>query len=142
MDRKAFRKELKKAMKTADLTLKKSLRNAIESALSEQDEEAAVCRERDGSPEYDIDLRDYENVPLDEDVMAYFEREVKPYVPEAWVDDSYTDEKDGQVGRVGYEINFNRYFYEYEPPRPLEEIEAEIRGVGEEIVELLGEVAR
>jgi len=56
------------------------------------------------------------------------------------VDESYTDEKDGQVGRVGYEINFNRYFYEYEPPRPLEEIEAEIRVVGEESVGLLGDV--
>ncbi len=140
MDRKAFRKELKKAMKAADLKLKKSLRNAIESALSERDEEAAICREKDGSPEYDIDLRDYENVPLDQDVMAYFEEEVKPYVPEAWVDESYTDEKDGRMGRVGYEINFNRYFYEYEPPRPLEEIEAEIRAVEKEIVGLLGEV--
>jgi len=140
MDRKTFRKELKTAMKKADLKLKKSLRNAIESALSERDEDAAVCRERDGSPEYDIDLRDYENVPLDEDVTEYFEREVKPYVPEAWVDESYTDERDGRVGRVGYEINFNRYFYEYEPPRPLEEIEADIRTVEKEIVELLGEV--
>jgi type I restriction enzyme M protein len=61
-------------------------------------------------------------------------------VPDAWVDESYTDEKDGQAGRVGYEINFNRYFYEYEPPRPLEEIEAEIRAVEREIVGLLGEV--
>jgi len=113
---------------------------AVIAALSERDEEAAICREKDGSPEYDIDLRDYENVPLDEDVTAYFEREVKPYVPEAWVDESYTDERDGRVGRVGYEINFNRYFYEYEPPRPLEEIEAEIRTVEKEIVGLLGEV--
>ncbi|MEX2376136.1 MAG: class I SAM-dependent DNA methyltransferase [Dehalococcoidia bacterium] len=140
LDRKEFRKELKKAMKAADLKLKKSLRNAVESALSEQDEDAAICREKDGSPESDTDLRDYENVPLDEDVMVYFEREVKPYVPEAWVDESYTDDRDGQVGRVGYEINFNRYFYEYEPPRPLKEIKADIRLVEKEIVGLLGEV--
>jgi hypothetical protein len=61
--------------------------------------------------------------------MEYFEREVKPYVPDAWIDESYTDARDGRVGRVGYEINFNRYFYEYEPPRPLEEIKADIREI-------------
>lgn len=140
MDRKAFRRDLKKATKQSDLKLKKSLRNAIESALSERDEDAAICRDRDGSPEYDTDLRDYENIPLDEDVMEYLEREVKPYVPDAWVDESYTDQRDRRVGRVGYEINFNRYFYEYEPPRPLPEIEADIRDVEKEIVELLSEV--
>ncbi len=63
-----------------------------------------------------------------------------PYVPDAWIDESYTDAKDGEVGRVGYEINFNRYFYVYEPPRPLEEIEADIREIEKEIVGMLGEV--
>jgi type I restriction enzyme M protein len=140
MDRTPFRKALKAAMKSADLTLTASLRKAIESALSEQDDEAAICTGRRGVPEYDSDLRDYENVPLGEDVPRYVEREVTPYVSEAWVDESYTDEKDGGVGRVGYEINFNRYFYEYEPPRPLAEIEADIRAIEKEIVELLGEV--
>ncbi|MEQ9570130.1 MAG: N-6 DNA methylase, partial [Longimicrobiales bacterium] len=140
IDRKDFRKALKAALKAAGLSLSASLRKAIESALSEQDDEAAVCTDRKGNPEYDSDLRDYENVPLGEGVTEYFEREVKPYVPEAWIDESYTDEKDGEVGRVGYEINFNRYFYEYEPPRPLEEITADIRAVEKEIVALLGEV--
>src|SRR5690606_7738069 len=55
-------------------------------------------------------------------------------------DESFTDQRDGGVGRVGYEINFNRYFYEYEPPRPLEEIEADIRQIEREIIEMLGEV--
>jgi type I restriction enzyme M protein len=73
-------------------------------------------------------------------VETYFEREVAPYVPDAWVDDTYADQRDGRVGRIGYETNFNRYFYEYEPPRPLEEITAEIREVEREIVALLGEV--
>ncbi|MEQ9398186.1 MAG: class I SAM-dependent DNA methyltransferase [Longimicrobiales bacterium] len=140
MDRKEFRKALKAAAKAAGLKLTASLRKTVESALSERDEEAAVCTGKGGAPEPDTDLRDYESVPLTEDVAAYMEREVLPYVPDAWVDDSYTDARDGQVGRVGYEINFNRYFYVYEPPRPLEEIQADIRTVEKEIMELLGEV--
>ena len=65
-------------------------------------------------------------MPLKEDWREYFAREVAPFVPDAWVDEAYRDARDGEVGRVGYEINFNRYFYKYVPPRPLEEIEAEI----------------
>lgn len=80
-------------------------------------------------------------VPLNEDWREYFEREVKPFVPDAWVDETYRDERDGQVGRVGYEINFNRYFYKYVPPRPLEEINAELRQLEAEIATLLKEVA-
>jgi type I restriction enzyme M protein len=79
-------------------------------------------------------------VPLGEDVDAYFEREVKPHVPDAWIDQSYADEKDGGVGIVGYETNFNRYFYPYQPPRPLEEIEAGILALQHEIVALLQDV--
>ncbi len=74
-------------------------------------------------------------------MAAYFEREVKPYVPDAWINESVRDEKDGQVGRVGYEINFNRYFYRYLPPRPLKEIEADIKKIEKDILELLREVA-
>ncbi len=61
-------------------------------------------------------------MPLSERVEAFFEREVKPHVPDAWIDTGKRDPKDGQIGLVGYEINFNRYFYRYTPPRPLEEI--------------------
>ena len=80
-----------------------------------------------GKPEPDPELRDSENVPLKEDIHAYFAREVKPHVPDAWIDETKRDEKDGEVGIVGYEINFNRYFYQYVPPRPLEEIDADLR---------------
>lgn len=76
--------------------------------------------------EPDPDLRDFENVPLKEDIEAYFEREVRPHVPEAWMDRS-TD-------NVGYEINFNRHFYKYTPPRPLEEIDADLKKAEEEIL--------
>ncbi len=77
---------------------------------------------------------------LSEDVHDYFGREVLPHVPDAWIDEGVRDHKDGGVGKVGYEINFNRHFYRYEPPRPLEEIDAEIKAVEEEILEMLREV--
>jgi type I restriction enzyme M protein len=79
-------------------------------------------------------------VPLAESVEAFFEREVKPHVPDAWIDTSKRDPKDGQVGLVGYEINFNRYFYRYTPPRPLEEIESDIRAIETDIMRMLAEV--
>lgn len=139
-DRQAFRKALDVALKEAGLDLKMSVIGNIENALGERDEEAEICRDSDGNPEHDTDLRDYERVPLGEDVFEYFEREVEPYVPDAWIDEDYTDHKDQGVGRVGYEINFNRYFYEYEPPRPLEEIQEDIQQLEGEIVELLGQV--
>ena len=82
--------------------------------------------------EPDADLRDFENVSLNDDIDAYFEREVRPHVPDAWMDRS----KD----KVGYEINFNRYFFKYTPQRPLEVIDAELKQAEEEIMRLLREV--
>ena len=70
----------------------------------------------------------------------YFEREVLPHVPDAWVNEGITDHKDGLPGKVGYEINFNRYFYQYTPPRPLEEIEADIKALETETMDMLREV--
>ena len=80
-------------------------------------------------------------MPLKEDWREYVEREVQPFVPDAWVDENHRDVRDGEVGRVGYEINFNRYFYRYVPPRPLEEIDAELKILEAEIAVLLKEVA-
>jgi type I restriction enzyme M protein len=95
---------------------------------------AKVTREdADGDYEPDPDLRDFENVPLKDDVDAYFEREVRPHLVDAWTDRS----KD----KIGYEINFNRHFYKYTPPRPLEEIDAELKRAEDEILHLLREVA-
>ena len=124
----------------AGLSLSAPLRKAILSALSERDETADVCRKKNGDPEPDSGLRDTENVPLGEDVEEFFAREVLPYVPDAWIDASKTDDLDGEVGRVGYEINFNRYFYEYTPPRPLEEIDADLATLEQEILDMLREV--
>lgn len=138
-DRAAFLKELQSAEKKTDLKLTAALRKAVLSALSERDETAEICRDAD-HPEPDPELRDTENVPLSESVEAFFSREVKPHVPDAWIDTEVRDHKDGQTGKVGYEINFNRYFYKYTPPRQLEEIEADIRAIEKEIMNMLKEV--
>ncbi|EHR5465262.1 SAM-dependent DNA methyltransferase [Vibrio parahaemolyticus] len=112
--------------------------------LGEHDDEAETCLVKSGKdkgkPEANPDLRDNENVPLTEAVEEYFAREVLPHVPDAWIDESKTDELDGQVGIVGYEIPFNRHFYVYEPPRKLEEIDADLDAVSAEIMQLLNEV--
>jgi type I restriction enzyme M protein len=140
-DRAAFEKALKQAERAIPQGLSAPLRKAILATLSERNESAEICRDKDGNPEPDPELRDTENVPLGEDVTAYFEAEVAPHVPDAWVNTAIRDPKDGDVGRVGYEINFNRYFYTYKPPRPLAEIEADIRTLEAEILTLLREVA-
>jgi type I restriction enzyme M protein len=98
----------------------------------DSDAEPVAAEGRSGGYEPDPDLRDFENVPLKEKIEGYFEREVKPHVPDAWTDRT----KD----KVGYEINFNRYFYKYTPPRPLEEIDADLKRAEEEILRLLREV--
>lgn len=141
-NRDQFEKALGKVLKGAGLKIGAPIRKAILAALSERDEEADICRDKDGNPEPDADLRDHELVPLKEDWRGYVAREVIPFVPDAWVDENHRDARDGKVGRVGYEINFNRYFYTYVPPRPLEEIDAELKALETEIAELLKEVAR
>ena len=141
LDREAFDAELSRAAEAANFKLTASVRKAILSALSDRNRDAEICRDRDGDPEPDPELRDTENVPLREDVESFFVREVKPHVPDAWIDTKRRDPQDGEVGIVGYEINFNRYFYEYRPPRPLEDIEADIQQVERDIVTMLREVA-
>ena len=139
-DRKAFGAMLDDALKKAEVKLPAPAKRAVLNALSERDETAAVCRGRNGEPEPDPDLRDTERVPLSETVEDFFEREVLPHVPDAWIDESKRDPKDGQVGVVGYEINFNRHFYRYTPPRPLEDIEHDIQVIEEDIMRMLGEM--
>ena len=132
--RPAFEAALDEGLGANDLRIPAPVRKAVVSALSERDETAEVCLDADGSPEPDADLRDTENVPLKEDIHKYFDREVKPHVPDAWIDEDKT--------KVGYEIPLTRHFYKYVPPRPLEVIEAEIRQLEGEIVKALGVVGR
>jgi len=120
--------------------LSKAAHKAVLACFGERCPEAQPVVDLDGSTMADAELREYENVPLAQDIQEYFAREVLPHVPDAWIDTSKKDAKDGQVGIVGYEINFNRYFYQYQPPRKLEVIDAELKAVEAEIAALLGEV--
>ena len=141
-DRRTFDKALSRVLKAENISASPPVRKSILSSLSERDETAAICVDRRGKAEPDPELRDYERVPLGEDWREYVAKEVIPFVPDAWVDESYRDEKDDEIGRVGYEINFNRYFHRYVPPRPLEEIDAELQTLEAEITELLKTAAR
>jgi type I restriction enzyme M protein len=141
LNREEFGDLIKDGAKQTKLRLDAAELKAVMSALSERDESAEICRDSDGNPEPDPELRDTENVPLGESIQDYFDREVRPYVPEAWGNESVRDHKDGEIGKVGYEINFNRYFYKYQPPRPLAEIESDIKTVEQDILKLLREVA-
>lgn len=132
MDRVEFKKALPK--------LSASQYKLVQKHIGEHDEEAVVCKDGKGNPEANADLRDYENIPLSEDIEEYFAKEVLPHVPLAWIDTKKTDEQDGKVGIVGYEIPFNRHFYEYVPPRELEEIDVELDTLTKEIMEMLHEV--
>lgn len=117
------------------------LQKILLQTMSESDEKADVITDNKGNPEADSSLRDTENVPLGQDVTEYFEREVVPYVPNAWINTKVTDHKDGEVGKVGYEIPFTRFFYEYKPPRDLHEIESDIKETEVELAKLLKELA-
>jgi type I restriction enzyme M protein len=130
----------------------KKIHRAVLDALTVRAHDDPVVTKRGGAPEADADLRDQENVPLpsvpvtyEVDVTGrvatpayrraiddYLETEVLPYVPDAWVDHAKT--------KIGYEIPLTRHFYEYVPPRPLEEIDAEIKSLEQEILELLREL--
>lgn len=137
LSRDKFKKQLTKLL--GEVKLSAPAFKLLVSHLSEQDDAAEVCKTK-GEPEANPDLRDNENVPLGEDIHDYLKREVLPHVPDAWIDTSKTDPLDGQVGIVGYEIPFNRHFYQYQPPRDLAAIDAELDAVAREIMQLLAEV--
>ena len=121
-------------------------RKALWTALGEHDDTADICYDKHGTPEPDPDLRDTENVPFTHGgntdgaagrqttIQAYFDTEVRPHVPDAWIDTTKT--------KIGYEIPFTRHFYKYVPPRPLEEIDADLEAQVAKILSLLREVER
>lgn len=127
-----FETVLDSALKKHDVDVDKSLRKAIFKGLSEHDETADIIYDKHGNPEPNPDLRDYENVLLNEDIHEYFEREVKPHLPNAWIDEKKT--------KVGYEISFTKYFYKYKPLRPLDEITEDIKTLEEETRKLMVEI--
>ncbi|GAA1495330.1 type I restriction-modification system subunit M [Paeniglutamicibacter kerguelensis] len=133
-NREAFLKVLKPVLASSGLKLGAPIFKAVLAGLSERDEGADACTGPKGMPEADTELRDTENVPLAEDIQAYFEREVLPHVPDAWIDESKT--------KIGYEIPFTRHFYKYIAPRALDEIDADLNKLIGEITTLLAEVEK
>jgi type I restriction enzyme M protein len=115
---------------------------ALINALGERDPRVEPVIDANGDVVPDPDLTDYENVPLTKDIKDYFAREVLTHLPDAYIDEAFRDESDKGIGRVGYEINFNRFFYKYVPPRKLVDIDADLKQVEAEIAELLGEVTQ
>ncbi|WP_419855296.1 type I restriction-modification system subunit M [Candidatus Poriferisodalis sp.] len=130
-DRDQFLVQLRAAANAHGLRLLAPERKAVLAALGERDPEANACEGRNGDLEPDVSLRDTETVPFGEGIDAFMQREVQPHVADAWVDHDKT--------KIGYEIPFNRHFYVYEPPRPLEVIEADLTALEEEIGRLLAE---
>tara|TARA_Y100001949_G_scaffold131456_1_gene112840 strand:- start:39170 stop:41146 length:1977 start_codon:yes stop_codon:yes gene_type:complete len=135
-NREQFSKLLKKALAAHSVSLSTPELKALMSALSERDPEADICMIK-GQPEADAGLRDNENVPLGESVYDYFQREVIPHVPDAWIDESKTDALDGEVGIVGFEIPFNRHFYVFQPPRQLAEIDTDLKACTDRIKQMI-----
>jgi type I restriction enzyme M protein len=133
-NREVFIKDLKVVFAEKDDKVKASTIKMIVKALSERDETADICLDSKGSPEADTELRDYENVPLQDDIEEYFKREVSPHVTDAWMDRS----KD----KVGYEINFTKEFYKYKPLRSLDEIRNDILALEKETEGLMNKILK
>lgn len=131
-ERKTFLTDLREIDRGVNARFRAPELKAVLAALGERDETAEICRDRHGNPEPDPQFRDTESVPLKESIQAYFAHEVLPHVPDAWIDETKT--------KVGYEIPLNRHFYQYEPPRAMEVIEADIKILEREIIELLADV--
>lgn len=127
-----FIEDIEEMFSDVDIRLYKYIREALFAAFGWEDEEAQPAKDKDGNMIPDPDLREYERVPLKEDVGEYFQREIEPHLEEAWIDHSAT--------KIGYEIPFTRYFYEYEELRSLDEIDNDIKKVKQEIEDLLEEV--
>ncbi len=128
-DQAAFEQALAERFRGAGVKLGRVLKNRILHALGEKDAQAAAFRGPGGKLEPDPDLRDSEDVPWGEDIAAWFEREVLPHAPDAWIDDART--------RTGCEIPFTRIFFQPQPLRPLAQIDAEIKALDGEIQCLL-----
>lgn len=120
----------------------KTLVQAFVSAFGVRDPDAEPVRDPKGNIVSDDDLTDFENVPLGTSIEDYMATEVLPWAEDAYVDQSYCDEQDKGVGVVGYEISLNRYFYQYQPPRDLEQIDVDLKAVEAEIEAMLAEVTK
>lgn len=123
---------LASAFAASSVKLGRTLARKITGALAARDDNGEIDRDSKGRPQADPELRDYEDVPLDQDVQSWFEHEVLPHAPDAWIGEPEP--------RTGYIIPFARYFLEPQPVRPLEEIDREIRNLERESQSLLAQL--
>lgn len=133
LNREEFSSILKKTLKEENLKLSAPVVKEIMGALSDRDPRADICRDNKGQPEADPNLRELEIVPMKENWRDYMKREVNPHVKDYWVDVSYRDKKDGQVGRIGYAINFNKYFFEFDAKSQYESLTEEANALVHDI---------
>ncbi len=131
-NREIFLAKLERQARASEIRLSAAERKAVLAALGERDPQADICYDQAGQPEPDPELRDTETVPLHQDIEDYMASEVLPHAPDAWIDHTKT--------KIGYEIPFNRHFYVYEPPRPLDEIDRDLQALEQEIIGLLAEI--
>ena len=122
------------AIRKTGITVAEPLLKALVTVFGNSDEGGELVTDRQHRPVADPNLRDTENVPLDQDIHEYLEREVHPWVPDAWIDETKT--------KTGYEIPFTRVFYKYVPPRPLAEIDADVQAAIAKIEALFSQVKR
>lgn len=132
MSRSEFLADVTRAFKAHSVSLSGPQIKSLVGIFGEHEDGADICHDSKGRPEVNPDLRDTEDVPLAEDIQTYFEREVVPHVPDAWIDIEKT--------KIGYEIPFTRHFYKFVPPRSLEEIDRDVESVTKEMLALLGEI--
>ncbi|MDA8590776.1 type I restriction-modification system subunit M [Luminiphilus sp.] len=137
LNREKFVEAVKAALEAEEVKIKAPMLKAIVAVSGKRDDRADVCVDKDGKPEPDKELTDTEIVPLAEKIDDYFQREVVPHVSDAWVDETYTDETDGELGRIGYEIPFNRHFYAYMPPRELDDIDTDLKRVTDRVLQMI-----
>ncbi len=127
-------------LKIFKVRLTKPIIKAIDAVLAVEDRTGDICKDSKGNVVFDPDSKQVENIPLTTDVASYLNEEVKPFVPDAMIDQTVADAKDGKAGLIGYEVNFNKYFYKYVPPRNPEDIAEEIKALEDESAKLMEEL--
>jgi type I restriction enzyme M protein len=142
MDRDEFINDVELVFNMNGVGVRNSVYNAIERALGEQNDDAEIVTDSNGDAEYDTDRRERERVPLNTDPHKFFEEEIEPYQESAWINQSnnYHDDQDGRLGVIGYEINFEHHFMEFQDTRNIERINEDINTFSQEIVEMFQEV--
>lgn len=136
MSRAEFLKKFEAEVKKRDVKISKKTLKIVWQEIGERDEEAEICYDEDGKPEPDKELKDFERVPWGQDINKYFEKEVKPYAPDAWIDETVRDTKDNKVGIVGYEIPFAYYFYDLRQARLSKEVKQDILEISKKLPNL------